>query len=81
MVIGGIDPDPAKAPELSSWARAYWEAIHPHSAGGAYVNMMMDDEGDDRVQASFGANYDRLVEVKREYDPDNRVRVNQNIVP
>ena len=81
MVIGGIDPDPAKAPELISWARSYWEAIHPHSAGGAYVNMMMDDEGHDRVRASFGENYDRLVAVKRQYDPDNRFRVNQNIVP
>ncbi len=81
MVIGGIDPDPAKAPELISWARGYWEAIHPHSAGGAYVNMMMDDEGHDRVRASFGENYDRLVAVKRQYDPDNRFRVNQNIVP
>ncbi len=81
MVIGGIDPDPTKAPELISWARGYWEAIHPHSAGGAYVNMMMDDEGHDRVRASFGDNYDRLVAVKRRYDPDNRFRVNQNIVP
>jgi FAD/FMN-containing dehydrogenase len=81
MVIGGIDPDPAKAPELISWARGYWEAIHPHSAGGAYANMMMDDEGEDRVRASFGGNYDRLVAVKRRYDPDNRFRVNQNIVP
>jgi FAD/FMN-containing dehydrogenase len=81
MVIGGIDPDPANAPELISWARGYWEAIHPHSAGGAYMNMMMDDEGHARVRASFGDNYDRLVAVKRTYDPDNRFRVNQNIVP
>jgi FAD/FMN-containing dehydrogenase len=81
MVIAGVDPDPARAPELVSWARRYWEAIHPHSAGGAYVNMMMDDEGADRVRASFRGNYERLVEVKRHYDPENRFCINQNIEP
>jgi FAD/FMN-containing dehydrogenase len=80
-VIVGVDPDPAKAPELTAWARAYWEELHPHSAGGAYVNMMMHDEGADRVRASYGDNYDRLVAVKREYDPENLFRVNQNIAP
>ena len=81
MVIVGVDPDPGLKPELVSWARAYWEAVHPYSAGGAYVNMMMHDEGEDRVRASYGDNYDRLVAAKRRYDPDNRFRVNQNISP
>ena len=58
----------------------YWEALHPHSAGGAYVNMMMD-EGQDRVKASYRGNYERLAEVKAEYDPENVFRVNQNIQP
>ena len=81
MVIVGVDPDPGLKPELVSWARAYWEAVHPYTAGGAYVNMMMHDEGEDRVRASYGDNYDRLLAAKRRYDPDNRFRVNQNISP
>jgi FAD/FMN-containing dehydrogenase len=49
-------------------------------AGGAYVNMMMD-EGEERVRASYRDNYDRLARVKDAYDPRNLFRVNQNIVP
>ena len=82
MVIAGIDPDPAKAPDLTRWAQDYWRAVHPHNAhGGAYVNFMMDDEGEARVKAAYGANYDRLRQVKRRYDPTNLFRVNQNIRP
>jgi len=80
MVIVGVDPDPGSAERLKSWARAYWQALHPHSAGGAYVNFMME-EGDDRVKATYGDNYDRLVAVKTKYDPTNLFRVNQNIKP
>ena len=80
-VMVGVDPDPARTPELIRWARDYWADVHPHSAGGAYVNMMMHDEGADRVRAGYGDNYERLVEVKRRYDPENRFRVNQNIAP
>jgi FAD/FMN-containing dehydrogenase len=81
QVIVGVDPDPANNERMSQWARDYHDALHPHSAGGAYVNMMMHDEGPDRVRASYGDNYDRLVEVKRRYDPSNLFRVNQNIAP
>jgi FAD/FMN-containing dehydrogenase len=81
QVIVGVDPDPANNEAMISWARDYHDALHPHSAGGGYVNMMMHDEGPDRVRASFGDNYDRLVEVKRRYDPANLFRVNQNIAP
>ncbi|UCD48723.1 MAG: FAD-binding oxidoreductase [Phycisphaerales bacterium] len=80
MVIVGVDPDPAKAERLKSWTRDYWHALHPHAAGGAYINFMME-EGDDRIRATYGANYDRLVEVKTKYDPTNFFRVNQNIRP
>ena len=62
------------------WTMDYWEALHPSSAGGAYVNFMMD-EGQERVQAAYRANYDRLAQVKARYDPDNLFRVNQNIEP
>jgi FAD/FMN-containing dehydrogenase len=81
QVIVGVDPDPASAGELVAWTQAYHDALHPHSAGGAYVNMMMHDEGAERVRASYGANYDRLVEVKRRYDPTNLFRINQNVAP
>jgi FAD/FMN-containing dehydrogenase len=81
QVIVGVDPDPAAAPALEQWARAYHDALHPYSAGGAYVNMLMHDEGDDRVRASYRDNHGRLVEIKRRYDPDNLFRVNQNIAP
>ena len=80
MVVAGVDPDPANRVRITEWARDYWEAIHPHSAGGAYVNMMMD-EGQDRVKASYRDNYERLAAVKDEYDPTNLFRVNQNIRP
>ena len=82
MVIAAIDPDPAKAPELKRWATEYWSAVHAHNPhGGAYINFMMDDEGEDRVKAAYGPNYPRLVEIKRKYDPANLFRVNQNIRP
>jgi FAD/FMN-containing dehydrogenase len=81
MVIAGIDPDPANADALKSWGRAYWEAVHPHNLGGGYVNFMSDDEGEGRVRASYGENYERLVAVKRKFDPTNLFRVNQNINP
>jgi FAD/FMN-containing dehydrogenase len=80
QVIVGVDADPANAGKLRDWAVGYWEAIHPYSAGGAYVNMMME-EGQERVRASYRGNYDRLARVKAAYDPDNVFRVNQNIQP
>ena len=81
MVICGIDPDPGKAAILRKWGREYWEAVHRFNPGGAYVNFMMDDEGNDRVRATYGENYPKLVTVKEKYDPDNLFRVNHNIVP
>jgi len=79
-VIVGVDPDAANARTISEWAIEYHEALHPFSAGGAYVNMMMD-EGQERVKASYGQNYDRLAKIKAEYDPANVFHVNQNIQP
>ena len=80
MVIVGIDPDPANKEKITTWTKQYWEALHPYSAGGAYVNFMMD-EGEDRVKATYGDNYERLVTIKNKYDPNNLFRVNQNIKP
>jgi FAD/FMN-containing dehydrogenase len=79
-VFAGVDPDAANVDAIREWSIDYFEALHPYSAGGAYVNMMMD-EGEDRVRASYRDNYDRLARVKESYDPANLFRVNQNIVP
>jgi FAD/FMN-containing dehydrogenase len=80
QVMVGVDPSPANKEKIVTWARDYWTDLHPHSAGGAYVNFMMD-EGDDRIRATYGKNYSRLVKVKKRYDPANLFRVNQNIRP
>jgi hypothetical protein len=79
-VIVGVDPDPANAGRISEWAKEYWAELHPHSAGGGYVNFMME-EGQDRIRATYRDNYERLVEVKRRYDAQNLFHVNQNIEP
>jgi hypothetical protein len=78
--IVGVDPDPGSAPGLREWTVGYWEAVHPYSAGGAYVNFMME-EGQDRVRATYGRHYERLARAKATYDPANVFRVNQNIEP
>jgi FAD/FMN-containing dehydrogenase len=80
MVIAGVDPDPANRAPITAWTRDYWNAVHPHGAGGAYVNFLMD-EGAARVRATYRDNYDRLAAIKRQYDPENLFRVNQNIRP
>ena len=79
-VIVGIDPDPANADKITNWCKDYWEALHPYSSGGAYSNFMMD-EGQERIQASYKHNYNRLAKIKRKYDPTNLFSVNQNIKP
>jgi FAD/FMN-containing dehydrogenase len=80
MVIAGIDPNPDQAKPITNWAKDYWDALHPYSAGGAYVNFMME-EGQNRVKDSYRDNYQRLARVKAKYDPNNLFRVNQNIQP
>jgi hypothetical protein len=79
-VIVGVDPDPANADLISKWTRDYWQELHPTSAGGGYINFLMD-EGADRVKASYRSNYERLARVKARYDPDNTFHINQNIPP
>ena len=79
-VYFGCDPDPANAERITEWTKEYWAALHPYSAGGAYVNFMMD-EGQERIRATYRDDFERLVEIKNEYDPTNLFRVNQNIRP
>jgi FAD/FMN-containing dehydrogenase len=80
MVIAGVDPDPANAERLRAWTVDYWEALHPYSMGGAYLNFMME-EGQERIRATYRDNYERLARVKAAYDPDNLFHVNHNIRP
>ncbi|GAA1495898.1 FAD-binding oxidoreductase [Paeniglutamicibacter kerguelensis] len=79
-VIVGVDPDPANAALITGWTKSYYDELHPTTAGGAYVNFMMD-EGTDRIRASYLQNYDRLAGIKAKYDPANLFRHNQNIAP
>jgi hypothetical protein len=79
-IIAGIDSDPANMPAHTAWVRDYWAALHPHSAGGSYVNFLMD-EGQERIKATYRDNYARLVDAKRKWDPTNLFHVNQNIRP
>ena len=80
QVIVGVDPDPNNNESLKAWTKEYWEALHPFSAGGGYVNMIMD-EGEERVKAAYRDNYTRLAQLKAKYDPHNFFHVNQNIKP
>jgi FAD/FMN-containing dehydrogenase len=79
-VIVGVSDDPDDVEDISRWAKDYWQALHPLSAGGGYVNFMME-EGTDRIQATYRDNHQRLAEVKGRYDPGNLFRRNQNITP
>ena len=79
-VIIGVDPDPANASKITEWTKNYWEALHPYSSGGAYLNFTMN-EGQERIKASYRGNYERLAKLKKKYDPNNFFRVNQNILP
>ncbi|UQD57387.1 FAD-binding oxidoreductase [Flavobacterium sp. K5-23] len=79
-VIVGVDPNPKNADKITKWCREYWDALHPFSSGGVYLNFIMD-EGQKRIETSYKDNYERLTSLKKKYDPNNFFRVNQNIVP
>ncbi len=79
-VIAGMWPDPADNAAHTRWVKDYYAAIAPHSQPGGYVNFASSDD-QDKVAENYGANYGRLREVKRRYDPSNLFRLNQNIAP
>ena len=80
-VKGMWEPDEPKADSFRQWVREAWEQLRPFSTGRTYINFQSADEGEERVRASYGANFDRLVEIKQAYDPDNVFRSNRNIRP
>ena len=63
------------------WSRAAWRDMRRFSTGGTYVNFLTEEEGDERIHAAYGKNYDRLVDVKTKWDPGNLFRTNKNIAP
>jgi FAD/FMN-containing dehydrogenase len=80
MNVHGRWEDRADDARCIAWARQFFDAAAPHASPGAYVNFMTEEESS-RVAAAYGRNYQRLVELKRQYDPTNVFHVNQNIQP
>jgi FAD/FMN-containing dehydrogenase len=80
-VKGMWDPGEPDAQEFRQWVRDAGRRIRPFSTGGNYINFQTADEDEERIRATYGANFDRLVEIKQRYDPDNLFRSNRNIRP
>jgi FAD/FMN-containing dehydrogenase len=78
--ILGIWEDALKNEEYIAWTRKVGDELRAYATGGAYVNYMSDD-GEAAIKATYEANFNRLIEVKRNYDPDNFFSSNQNIRP
>ena len=71
--------DPARDDECIAWAREGHRALLDHSTDGTYMNFISEETGEEEF--AYRENYDRLVELKRQYDPENRFRLNQNVKP
>jgi FAD/FMN-containing dehydrogenase len=80
LIIAAIWSDHGEQDDHIEWAKSFWEAMQPHSTGDVYVNYL-SDEGEERVRSAYGHHWERLVELKRTYDPQNVFRANQNIAP
>jgi FAD/FMN-containing dehydrogenase len=72
--------DPTHTDACIAWARTTFDALTPYMADRSYTNYL-SAEDHHRVRQAYGPNYERLVELKRRYDPDNLFRLNQNINP
>jgi FAD/FMN-containing dehydrogenase len=78
---GMWEPDEPNADTFRQWIRDAWKRLRPFSTGGNYINFQTADEHEERIRATYGVNFDHLVEVKKKYDPDNVFRLNRNIRP
>jgi FAD/FMN-containing dehydrogenase len=78
-INGMWQPDERNAEAYRQWVRAAWQRLRPFSTGATYINFQTDDEDEARIRATYGANLERLIEIKNKYDPDNLFRVNRNI--
>jgi FAD/FMN-containing dehydrogenase len=81
LLIPAVWTDPAATDENVAWARRTYDSVRPYLADRRWLNYLGDDDSGDAVRAAYGPNYDRLVEVKRRYDPENVFRLNHNIDP
>jgi hypothetical protein len=80
LVIKGMwQPGDANEGAYQQWIRDAWKLVRPFSTGATYINFQSADEDDARIRATYGANFERLVQVKAKYDPRNLFRVNRNI--
>jgi FAD/FMN-containing dehydrogenase len=80
-VNGMWAPEETEADRFRQWVRDAWKRVQPYSTGATYINFQTAEEDEERIRAAYGANFDRLVEVKQQYDPDNLFRSNRNIRP
>jgi FAD/FMN-containing dehydrogenase len=80
LVIAGTWQEPADNDKNTQWVRDYYDALRPYSEEGGYINFMSGDD-QDRAPSNYGANYQRLREIKATYDPDNLFSLNQNVPP
>jgi hypothetical protein len=80
-VLGAWSSGESAADGHRAWVRDAWQRVRPFSTGGSYINFQTADEGDDRIEACYGANLARLTEIKREHDPGNLFRSNRNVPP
>ena len=81
LLLPSVWTDPADTDANVTWTRDTFAALRPHFGSGRWLNYLGDDQADDAIRAAYGPNYERLVEVKRRYDPDNVFHLNHNIVP
>jgi FAD/FMN-containing dehydrogenase len=81
FAVDAMWQDPAEARRTKEWGRRFWEAMQPFVQTAVYSNYLGVEEGEDRARAAYGANYERLVALKNQYDPTNFFRLNQNINP
>jgi FAD/FMN-containing dehydrogenase len=81
VVIFAIAEEPSQNPRHRAWARGLYDELQPFSTGTVYVNYLGVDDDEARVRAAYGPNYERLTTIKRQYDPQNLFRANQNILP
>jgi len=81
MLIPSVWTDAADTDANVAWTRETFAALRPHMGAGRWLNYLGDDQAEDAIRGAYGPNYDRLREIKRQYDPDNVFHLNHNIVP
>jgi FAD/FMN-containing dehydrogenase len=81
LLLPSVWTDPATTDENIAWSRETFAALEEHFAGGRWLNYLGDDQGNEAIRSAYGPNYERLVKVKRRYDPQNVFHLNHNIAP